>query len=245
MSTKFVTVDQLAIVKDYVDLEDAKKYQTITYDSETLELKFYKNGGTGTPDLTVTLPDISGKLDKFSGTSSDAGKLVAVGSDGEVIAMTNKTLADLATLDDLAAAVNGIFVPASALPTASAETMGKIYLVPNEGTGTNVKDEYVTIRDGVEGSYTYSWELFGTTEIDLSGYVETSFEIAGLDMTADITASALREALNVADGATAAEVDTSDNSITDGTNTISGIWTDDDYDTATDAEVNEIFGFSV
>ena len=49
------------------------------------------------------------------------------------------------------------------LPTASASTMGKIYLVAIEGSGTNNYAEYVTVKDGS----TYSWEKFG--EVSGSG----------------------------------------------------------------------------
>lgn len=93
---------------------------------------------------------------------------------------TNNT--QIATTAFVKAAVQealvGGFVVVSTLPTASADTMGKIYLVPNAGSGTNAKDEYVTIRSGSAGSYTYSWELFGTTQIDLTGYVKESDLVA-------------------------------------------------------------------
>ena len=237
-SNKPVNVDDLVYVKQYVDQKDATKYQTITYDAQTREVKFYKNGGTGNPDYTLTLPDVSNKLDKFNGSSSDAGKIVVVGSDGKVIAMSSSVLSDLATKEDLSDAITGIFVVAAELPQASSETMGAIYLVPNEGESPNVKDEYVTVRSGAEGSYTYTWELIGTTEVDLSGYVETSFEIAGINMEDDITASELKEALDVP------EIDTSTNSISDGTNSIEGIWGSDDYVMATTQEVCTIFGIT-
>ena len=51
---------------------------------------------------------------------------------------------------------------------ASAGTMGTFYLVKT-GTGTNKYDEYVTVRTGTSGSYTYAWEKLGTQEVDLSG----------------------------------------------------------------------------
>ena len=54
----------------------------------------------------------------------------------------------------------------STLPTASASTMGRMYLVPKTGaTGDNVFIEYVTVRSGTSGSYTYDWEKLG----ELSG----------------------------------------------------------------------------
>jgi hypothetical protein len=61
------------------------------------------------------------------------------------------------------------------LPVASAETMRAIYLVPNSGAAPNVKDEYITIRtiDQSTQEYVYSWEIVGSTEIDLSGYAHT------------------------------------------------------------------------
>ena len=65
------------------------------------------------------------------------------------------------------------------LPSASANTMGAIYLVPADKTGTNnIKDEYITIQSGTDPDYTYSWEKIGTTEIDLSNYVTNVSYIA-------------------------------------------------------------------
>ena len=65
--------------------------------------------------------------------------------------------------------VNALIV--AELPTASAETMNKIYLVPSTNPQTkNVKDEYITISTTDQGTTTYSWEQIGTTTIDLSGY---------------------------------------------------------------------------
>ena len=60
------------------------------------------------------------------------------------------------------------------LPTASADTYHKIYLKTATGTGAqNVYKEYITVRSGNEGAYTYSWELIGDTAIDLTGYLKT------------------------------------------------------------------------
>lgn len=60
------------------------------------------------------------------------------------------------------------------LPTASADTYHKIYLKTATGSATqNVYKEYITVRSGVQGAYTYSWELIGDTAIDLTGYLKT------------------------------------------------------------------------
>lgn len=57
------------------------------------------------------------------------------------------------------------------LPTASADTMNVIYLVPTEDPKTkNVKDEFITIDNGAGAATRYTWEQIGSTQIDLSGY---------------------------------------------------------------------------
>ena len=63
------------------------------------------------------------------------------------------------------------YVSVTTLPTASADTMNKIYLVPSTNPGTqNVKDEYITIAVTDQGTTTYSWEVIGSTDIDLANY---------------------------------------------------------------------------
>ena len=60
------------------------------------------------------------------------------------------------------------------LPTASADTMYTIYLVADTHSDSpDSYDEYITIRSGTSGSYTYSWEKIGNTDVDLSDYVKT------------------------------------------------------------------------
>lgn len=76
-------------------------------------------------------------------------------------------------VDNLIAAIkqfNILAVPV--LPTASADTMGTLYLVPSEDQSepNNIKDEYITLSKTEGGTTTYSWEKIGTTEIDLSNY---------------------------------------------------------------------------
>ncbi len=86
----------------------------------------------------------------------------------------------------------------NALPVASADTMGKIYLVSDVHSSTDNYDEFITLeKDGA-----YSWEKIGNTDIDLSGYVKNTTTIAGVDLQDNITKAELLTALNVADGAT-------------------------------------------
>ena len=62
-------------------------------------------------------------------------------------------------------------VVASSLPTASASTLKKMYLIPSSNPETNnTKDEFVTVLS----SGSYSWEQIGSTAIDLSAYSTTS-----------------------------------------------------------------------
>jgi hypothetical protein len=75
-------------------------------------------------------------------------------------------------VDNLIAAIKQFtIVSVPELPTASADTVGKIYLVPAETPAQqNVKDEYITISMSEGGTTTYSWECIGSTAIDLSNY---------------------------------------------------------------------------
>lgn len=96
-------------------------------------------------------------------------------------------------VDAIAGAIKQFeYVVESALPTASADTMHKIYLVPatESGVTQNAKAEYITIRTGQEGSYTYTWEKIGDTGVNLSGYVTTSAlntALADYTTTANLT----------------------------------------------------------
>ncbi len=64
----------------------------------------------------------------------------------------------------IAAALSGItgisFEIVASLPATGAA--GTIYLVSHGGTGTNVYDEYIYVNN--------AWEKIGTTDVDLTGY---------------------------------------------------------------------------
>lgn len=72
-------------------------------------------------------------------------------------------------VNQLIAALSGIqFEVVATLPTENIKT-NVIYLVPSEDPQTsNVKDEYINL-DGTSAG----WEIIGSTDIDLSGYVTT------------------------------------------------------------------------
>ncbi len=100
----------------------------------------------------------------------------------------------------IADAMKGGYVAVNTLPTASEETMGHIYLIPGQsGTGQNIKIEYVTIRSGSEGAYTYTWEELGTTELNLDNL---TLEKGSGDnvLGEDTTFTASKPAVNITGG---------------------------------------------
>jgi hypothetical protein len=144
------------------------------------------NGGeiiytVGSTDNHVHLPENT-DLDDVLATqsyvstaiSNKANKATTLAGYGITNAYT-KTEVDTAITN----AMKGGYTVVTTLPTASADTMGKIYLVPLTDTETNnVKEEYVTWLDGS----TYKWERLGTTQFDNSDYEErlTAAEITTL-----------------------------------------------------------------
>ena len=81
--------------------------------------------------------------------------------------------------------------------TASAATMYKIYLVPSADAAAGSYIEYITIRSGAEGAYTYAWEAIGNTKVSLSGYVPTTTTIATIALDHNITVEELQKALGL------------------------------------------------
>jgi len=89
------------------------------------------------------------------------------------------------------------YVSVAELPTASADTMNKIYLVPSTNPETqNVKDEFITISATDQGLTTYSWEQIGSTTVDLSGYYTSAQTDAAI--TAALASYATTSAMNTA-----------------------------------------------
>lgn len=76
---------------------------------------------------------------------------------------------------------------------ASADTMYKIYLVPDGNAEAGSYIEYITIRSGE----TYKWEAIGSTKTSLDDYVKKSQKIAGLTLNKDITVAELQTALEL------------------------------------------------
>lgn len=81
------------------------------------------------------------------------------------------------------------------LPTPSADTFHKIYLVKASATGVaqNIYKEYITVKNGD----IYSWELVGDTAIDVSGKVDKTTTIAGIALDKNISVADLQKALGL------------------------------------------------
>lgn len=93
------------------------------------------------------------------------------------------------------------FQVVQSLPTASADTVGYIYLVPASHSQTaNVKEEWITISETSGSATTYKWEHIGSTNVDLSGYY-TSAQVDSLLTNYSTTAQmnqAISNAINSA-----------------------------------------------
>ena len=81
-------------------------------------------------------------------------------------------------VNDLVSRLHAL-VPADVLPTASENTLGKIYLIPSKKqSAENIRDEFITIYE----ENTYRWEQIGSTEVDLSGYSTTEEMNSAIDL---------------------------------------------------------------
>ena len=90
------------------------------------------------------------------------------------------------------------------LDSVTEPKTNKLYLVPNTGKGNNVKDEYIYTNN--------TWELIGTTEVDLTPYAKTADVNAALALKADQTAldstnAEVAKKANSADVYTKTEID--------------------------------------
>ena len=92
-------------------------------------------------------------------------------------------------------------VDAEVVASATAEKYNlyrnSIVLVENQEAAAGSCIEYVILRSGEEGSYTYKWEQIGTTKVSLSDYVLKTLTIAGIDLQDNITAEELQTALGL------------------------------------------------
>jgi len=115
-------------------------------DTSTLE-------GYTTPDAVATAITLA--LTDYAKTTAVQTAIATALVNYMTSAETNAAIANA-----IAAAAHITVQTVDSLPETG--TANVIYFVPNSGSSTNTKDEYMWING--------AWELFGTTEINLSGY---------------------------------------------------------------------------
>ena len=101
--------------------------------------------------------------------------------------------AQVGTIHNFDVVIDATGTEAGPSVTASADTMYKIYLVPDANAEAGSYVEYITIKNGE----TYKWEAIGSTKTSLDGYVKKSQKIAGLTLNKDITVAELQTALEL------------------------------------------------
>ena len=138
----------------------------------------------------AAIEQLTGGVDSL-GTASEKNFAEAVANDdtlptgSAVIKYVGEQIADINSFE---------YEVVEALPAASADTMYTIYLVADtEGANPDAYEEWITIKTGD----TYSFEKIGDTNIGLNGYVPTTRTVAGLALSNDISADALKNALGL------------------------------------------------
>ena len=146
----------------------------VDIDDVNVNIKIYQNTLDSWLNITIPLLRLSEKLpQRAPGFSSPE---------------------DYVTKDEVLSLISDIkqfeIVAVSRLPTASEETLKKIYLIPaNSATDSNVKDEYITLRimpeSGNPDDVTYTWEKIGDTKVDLTGYAKEVWVQDEIDIAID------------------------------------------------------------
>ena len=167
---------------------------------DTKYISIFNVGGV---DYNLKDAAATDKLGKLIGThavealGAAAWKAVAANISGEglVDASVVKNYVDsqVGTIHNFDVVIDATGTAAGPSVAASADTMYKIYLVPDGNAEAGSYIEYITIRS----DETYKWEAIGSTKTSLDGYVEKSQKIAGLTLNKDITVAELQNALEL------------------------------------------------
>ena len=159
------TKDIAAAKKAGTDAADAlSAYQTSNDDAVAgkVDKTTKVNGHALSANVTVTKGDVG--LGNVENKTLDA--TVTANSGNYITSGAVKSYVD--------SAISGVtqfkYEVIDTLPTASAATMGKIYLVAHTHGAQDGYDEFITIESG-DTTKTYAWEKIGNTDIDLSQYV--------------------------------------------------------------------------
>ena len=138
-------------------------------------LKLTVNGTAGTDVKVTGLGDLAYK-DSLTKADVGLGSVVNAGRDTTPTADSNNYITSGGVKSYVDSAISGVtqfkYEVVDTLPTASASTMGKIYLTKHEHGTQDGYDEFITIELGTT-TKTYKWEKIGNTDIDLTDYVNT------------------------------------------------------------------------
>lgn len=158
---------------------------------------------------TVTIKDAQGRADMTTilgghalealGAAAWQAMAVSISDAGIADAATVKAYVDsqVGQIHNFDVVIDPAGTTAGPSVVASADTMYKIYLVPSEDAAAGGYIEYITIRSGAEGAYTYTWEAIGNTKVSLTGYVPTTTTIATIALDHNITVAELQTALKL------------------------------------------------
>lgn len=152
------------------------------------------NGTIAVDGTDVAVKGLKALAYKDSLTKSDVGlgNVVNAGQDSTPTANSANYVTSGGVKNYVDAAISGVsqfqYEVVASLPTASASTMGKIYLVAHSHSSDDGYDEYITLESGTT-TKTYSWEKIGNTDIDLSNYVNSLSGTANSGVVTNITKS--------------------------------------------------------
>ena len=153
-----------------VDILNAKKVaeygllSKIQIGGKTYEIKDLiarENIGTLSAGLDAVAADLQGKIDALS-------YVKATGVFADDAAVKSYVDSQVGAINKFDVHVMG---EGEELPAASADTMYILYLKPDKDAASGTFVEYITIRSGEEGAYTYAWEAIGSTKMDVTGFV--------------------------------------------------------------------------
>lgn len=170
----------------YMSSTDKTKLDGVEDDAQENTIESISvNGDPVTPDanknVEITIPDAPVQSVSVNSTpvTPDAQGNVDIEVPTATSDLTNdsdfQTEAEVQQLiDDALADITGIeFEIVQTLPQTGEK--GVFYLVPIEGTTNNIYDEYVWVRvGGTAAEPVYGFEKIGTTQVDLSGYVQAT-----------------------------------------------------------------------
>lgn len=162
--------DKLTFDGSYSSSNPVATKTTVTNAINALDVSDTAVEGQFVTSVKETDGKISVTRSEITKANVGLGNVVNAGQDSTPISGSSNYITSGGVKSYVDSAISGVsqfkYEVVSSLPTASASTMGKIYLVSHSHGSTDTYDEYITIQSGSS----YSWEKLGNTDIDLSGY---------------------------------------------------------------------------